>query len=1038
MGQYTIGQVVYLKADSSRQGAIIEVLPPISGRDRYRVFHELGEIREYLEEQLLAVPAQDFKDHLFDALQSGNGLPLDEFQARLTASRLIDPQIDQLYSLFASRIQYIPFQFKPLLRFLRADQPRLLIADEVGVGKTIEAGLILKEMQARQRVQNVLVLCPKALVHKWREEMRRFDEDFKVLTAETLRYCLNETEMDGVWPTHYSRAIVHLELFRQVQYLEGVRARSKIVPGLKMLQPPPKFDLLIVDEAHHLRNPGTLTHELAGFLCENSQAVLFLSATPVHVGSVNLYHLLNLLRPELFTDRQVFDQIVEPNRFVTAAMRSIRTRQPEDGWQLEASRFLNAIQETAWGAEVIQSHPIYVEWQGRLSEARALLEHERIRCLRDLEEIHSLSHIINRTRRRDIGKFTIREPHTVSVPFTPQQQEFFDALIEYRKMTMLTLYKPAIVEMISITLQRQAASCLPAMIPMLDTFLRTGKFSSSSISDDVEIEAEEDALTPSILERTEALRFLAMNNSASDPKFEVLLKLISETIRSEGKKKILLFSYFIHTLTYLKEKLELLGFRIKMIYGKTPEMERQEIRSRFRAPYEDEDAIDVLLSSEVGCEGLDYEFCDRMINYDIPWNPMRIEQRIGRIDRFGQTSDKVLIYNFITPGTIEERIFFRCYERLGIFSDTIGDLEEVLGDVMEDLTNIALDTDLTPQQAEDKARQVADNLIRLVEEEHRLEEESSSLLGINQSFTADVDTLIDQGRFVSASDLIRMVEFYVALPEIGGKLTRDEKNEKLFRLRLKKESRIYLSEWFQQEGFMDRTTLAFKRWLQGGEPILTLTFDQQLALEDRKLAFITPVHPLIRTTVAHLRERTAPLVSTFSINEAQVAEGNYLFMNELWEFIGIRSEVRMVTACWSIELDQPEEILAERIIGKISDASQIKLSEENQNYESRFLKLEESLQRKREELLEKHIERNEYLINRKIAGLKAWFEIRMKKLDFEIPGIIDERILRMKAAERNNIQIDFEQKMKSFDKNRYADITTRRIAAGIVEVNHGQ
>ena len=106
-----------------------------------------------------------------------------------------------------------------------------------------------------------------------------------------------------------------------------------------------------------------------------------------------------------------------------------------------------------------------------------------------------------------------------------------------------------------------------------------------------------------------------------------------------------------------------------IITGKVQDEEREALRNRFRLPRTDPDAIDILLSSEVGCEGLDYEFCDRMVNYDIPWNPMRIEQRIGRIDRFGQRSEKVLIYNFVTPGTVEERIFFRCFERIGVFRE---------------------------------------------------------------------------------------------------------------------------------------------------------------------------------------------------------------------------------------------------------------------------------------------------------------------------------------------------------------------------------
>src|SRR5207249_4347655 len=108
-----------------------------------------------------------------------------------------------------ARIQFIPFQFKPLLRLLRSDRPRLLIADDVGVGKTIEAGLILKELTTRQRLDRVLVMCPKALTVKWRAEMRRFDEDFRVLDAGSLRYCLDEVALEGAWPSEYPRTIVH-------------------------------------------------------------------------------------------------------------------------------------------------------------------------------------------------------------------------------------------------------------------------------------------------------------------------------------------------------------------------------------------------------------------------------------------------------------------------------------------------------------------------------------------------------------------------------------------------------------------------------------------------------------------------------------------------------------------------------------------------------------------------------------------------------------------------------------------------------------
>ena len=137
---------------------------PCRGMPRYRVFHAPGDLRDYDEEQFVPASHCAAPDSPTEAIAAGRWLDAEDFKARLTAARLAHPQIDHIYALHAARIQFIPFQFKPLLRFLRADRPRLLIADEVGVGKTIEAGLILKELQTRQRVENVLIVCPKALV----------------------------------------------------------------------------------------------------------------------------------------------------------------------------------------------------------------------------------------------------------------------------------------------------------------------------------------------------------------------------------------------------------------------------------------------------------------------------------------------------------------------------------------------------------------------------------------------------------------------------------------------------------------------------------------------------------------------------------------------------------------------------------------------------------------------------------------------------------------------------------------------------------
>ena len=140
-----------------------------------------------------------------------------------------------------------------------------------------------------------------------------------------------------------------------------------------------------------------------------------------------------------------------------------------------------------------------------------------------------------------------------------------------------------------------------------------------------------------------------------------------------------------------------------------------------------DDAIDILLSSEVGSEGLDFQFCDAIVNFDIPWNPMRIEQRIGRIDRYGQTSEAIAIYNFVTPGTVDFDIYSRFLMRIGILERSIGGSEAILGDIATRLQEVAEDFSLTDQERNNRLQQLADNEIRVIAESEALEEREQPL-----------------------------------------------------------------------------------------------------------------------------------------------------------------------------------------------------------------------------------------------------------------------------------------------------------------------
>jgi superfamily II DNA/RNA helicase len=199
-----------------------------------------------------------------------------------------------------------------------------------------------------------------------------------------------------------------------------------------------------------------------------------------------------------------------------------------------------------------------------------------------------------------------------------------------------------------------------------------------------------------------------------------------------------------------------------MMHGGVSDEERQDLRRRFQLPKEDSNALDILLFSEIGCEGLDYQFCNCMINYDLPWNPMRIEQRIGRIDRNGQKNPFVTIFNMITPGTVDYDIYVRCFMRIEIFRQSVGDCEEILGSVARELQDIAANVSLTEEEKQEQIQQMTDNKIRQIKEQALLEEKQHDFFGINLPENAiDQEIRAAANYWLSPESLLNLVKTYL-------------------------------------------------------------------------------------------------------------------------------------------------------------------------------------------------------------------------------------------------------------------------------------
>ena len=415
---------------------------------------------------------------------------------------------------------------------------------------------------------------------------------------------------------------------------------------------------------------------------------------------------------------------------------------------------------TPWGQSILRGNPEFRRIQSQLV-SETITNAERVQLITDIEALHTFSGIINRTRRRDIGEFTIRRSQTVEVELTPDQERIHEMVLETQAEIFTMLQGDQNVNFMMTTIRRQLASCLYGLEPLLEDILSRHLDELSWAEVDSTESMPQEESVGRIQDQIETILDNVRTIASPDRKLEALRKIISKRQRLPNNK-LMVFSSFRHTLAYLYKHLKSDGFRVGMVHGGTPDDERIELRDCFEKPKEESDSLDVMLFSEVGCEGLDYQFCDCIVNYDLPWNPMRIEQRIGRIDRRGQQSEYVTIINLITPGTIDADIYERCLLRIGVFESALGGSEEILGEITTELREIAENYDLTEEERRAKLQQLADNQILLIQEKERLEDQQLELFGIRLPDDRMEKDVKDASSFwLSSESIQRLVTLYL-------------------------------------------------------------------------------------------------------------------------------------------------------------------------------------------------------------------------------------------------------------------------------------
>ena len=941
----------------------------------------------------------------------------EEFDATLSALAITNPGKD-LFSLNSGKIDFIPYQYRPVLKIIKADEPRILIADDVGVGKTIEAGLIVKELSARQSMNSIMIFCPRPLVAegKWKNEMRsKFNERFQHMDRKMLKNAIKECDYEGEWIEDYDRCIIPYSILDE-EILTGKEGLGKKEKGLLDLNPAPKFGMVIVDEAHHIRNQNTQTYKVVQYFCMHADAVIFLSATPIQLGNHDLFVLLNLLRPDYILDEETFRVMSEPNPFINFAIDLIRNAKVN--WQEQACDLLMKAQFTEWAKKTNLSK----ELDDLMNNIKRATNNpkDRVALISELEKLHTFSNIINRTRKRDIGNFTVRKPLTVRSDFSQKQQQLYDALINVQTKILLTKYEERMINFLMSTLYRQAASCIFGLAPCIEDILTR----HVSLQEDADREFGDNyadiEITDDIQKEIKNVLNMSKHIDGTDEKYNSLRKIVEEKDRFPNNK-IMIFSTFRHTLNYLYERLKADGYRVGMVTGAVKDEDRVSLRERFQLGRENDNSIDIMLFSEVGCEGLDYQFCDCMVNYDLPWNPMRIEQRIGRIDRNGQKSESVLIYNMITNGTIDADIYDRCLMRIGIFNQSLGCGEEILGEIAKEIQNIAVDFSLSAKEKDDKLRQLADNKVRLFNENQIMEDRQYDFLSIRMPYEDDKRKIQEFTNYWLMPKMLENVieqymlkRFFKKVIAYGASST--------YEIRFSREDKAkLLSEYYSMKNelpFMDRSWIAF---LKGQDVSFRYTFDSAIS-KNKGICLMGATHPLIQLAGIYFTDNEKQQV-VMQFHDTQNAGRQIGFAIYEWRYVGDRnlSQMKIIT-------DQKDK--ADSIEKMVMESKVV--PRDLPGKQNAFTDLHGKLW---------STERNKYkskqidIYSRRQESLRLSYKKRLEKIKKQENNTNSENIKRMKRKEYENVLIDMENRIQQLEQQKErVDIISKFVCSGIILV----
>ena len=963
-------------------------------------------------------------ESLVDMFSNARFSGIDDYRRVFSRLRLSGELTNLVYSMGNTKTKFLAHQFVPVLKFLASSKQGLLIADEVGLGKTIEAMFIWQELRARDNANRLLIVAPAVLKAKWLGDIEKFfDVDAREASADTILQCVEEQTNGGS-----SRP------FAYVSSIQGLRGNDKLIEVLRECRDEGSlFDLVIIDEAHYMRNDETRSYELGELLRDTAEHLLLLSATPIQTSAENFRNLLRLLAPSEFGNEFIFQRQLEDFRPIVRLTNALDGRESAT---VLRSLLDEAIRTRRFASDsTLQAVANYLD---EVPDKDASSPENRLRRIQLIEQLRSkffYSEYVTRMRKKDVleGRAQ-RDARSISFSLSAIELQFYNAVTAYlrgkdNRDNPFQSFR-------LIARQRQMASCMPAAL----LTWRNEPLEVELRNDSAEADSERDLYAP-VFAPTNAVPMPHFPEidleelERNDTKFKCFLSELRNLLRENPKEKIVVFSFFRGTVNYLHARLANENISsISLLGGLSPDEKKQRL-ALFADPGGN---ISVLLSTEVGSEGIDLQFARIEINYDLPWNPMRLEQRIGRIDRIGQPNPIIYIYNAYCPETIEDRVLLRLHERIRTFQDVLGDLDEILGKKIRD---IELEVFRNPEPTDEQITKMVEQVETVKVNTERLTadlHEHADLLTEYQSYVLEgIKRSRSQNRLLTGDEIRFLVTDYLNGVFPGSTVTPVGDSE-LCKVSLSTAARDSLRQ------FIAASQIYFKTELSHFD--IKSTFGGGAKNDNSDAEVIDINHPLVRWMVSRLKTISVGTgcnsisVPASAPDMPKVNPGLFVYYVQLWNTIGIvRSKElkHFVVDCRTgalLPLDDGEQLLSAALLnGRTFEPTSLTESEWQTAHGLGKIAYDAAWKEK-DKCLAKQTRLDEDEKIKRAAYLNAFFDQKVSAYRDSIekrPG--DVKFARMQEGKIKKLESDREKKISELSR-KSTRIEPSEIAIGLLKV----